>query len=138
MATTPLQPSRHNIVGPIRGTASWFVVNPLSGMADVVTADEATAIRDGRADAAGLYAQRGYLVDPAEEEGRYRRAYLDFLDDRDGDEVQLFFAPWYACNFGCTYCYQGDYAPTGDLPGPEVLDAFFAYVDGEFQDRRTY
>jgi len=137
--TTPtLQPSRHNIVGPIRGTGSWFVVNPLSGNADVVTEDEAAAIREGRPDADGQFAERGYLVDPAEEDGRYRRAYLDFLDTRDGDEVQVFFAPWYACNFACTYCYQAEYAPAGGIPGPEVLDAFFAYVDREFHDRRTY
>lgn len=138
METQTLSPSRHNIVGPVRGTGSWYVVNPLSGCADVVTADEAAQIQAGVPDAAGAYAARGYLVDPAEEEGRYRRAYLDFLDERDRDEVQLFFAPWYSCNFGCSYCYQGEYAPSGGLPGPEVLDAFFAYVDREFSDRRTY
>jgi uncharacterized protein len=136
--TPLLQPSRHNIVGPVRGSASWFVVNPLSGCADVLTADEAAEIQAGRPDPGGSFAARGYLVDPAEEEGRYRRAYLDFVDRRDRDEVQIFFAPWYACNLGCSYCYQGAYPSSGGLPGPQVLDAFFEYVDREMAGRRTY
>lgn len=131
-------PSGHNIIGPIRGTDAWYVVNPLSGAADVLTADEAARLRDGVADEAGAFATRGYLVDPADEARRFRQAYLDFLDDRERDEVQLFFVPWYACNFGCGYCYQAAYPAAHAVPGPDVLDAFFAYVDREFAGRRKY
>jgi len=131
-------PSGHNITGPIRGSTAWYVVNPLSGNADVLTADEAALLRDGLPDPDGAFVERGYLVDPADEARRFRQAYLDFLDDRERDEVQLFFVPWYACNFGCGYCYQASYPAVHAVPGPDVLDAFFAYVDREFAGHRKY
>ena len=49
---------------------------------------------------------KGYVVDAAEEAQRYKRAYLDFVESRDSDEVQLFYVPNYSCNFNCSYCYQ--------------------------------
>ncbi len=59
------------------------------------------------------YIEKGYVVDPVEEERLYRRKYLDFLDTRDNDEIQLFYAPSYACNFNCSYCYQDGYGQGG-------------------------
>lgn len=133
-----LVPSRHNILGSVRDTGERFVVNPLSGHADFLTADEARLLESGVPDEAGVLAARGYLADPEDEERRFRQAYLDFLDDRGRDEVQLFFVPWYACNFGCSYCYQAEYPAAHAVPSPEVLDAFFAYVDRAFAGRRKY
>ncbi len=58
----------------------------------------------------------------------YRTAYLDFLKRRDAGEIQLFFVPWYTCNFACPYCYQEGYAPDSKMLTPEVTDAFFRYA----------
>ena len=55
------------------------------------------------------YVKKGYLVDEAEEDRLYRKRYADFLDARETDEVQIFFVPWYSCNFACSYCYQEGY-----------------------------
>lgn len=135
MAQTP---SKHNLRGRLRDSDRFFIVNPLYGTADFLTRDEHEAFPEGDVAA---YAARGYLVDPEEEQRAYRRAYLDFAEARERDEVQLFFAPWYACNFDCTYCYQSEYTPlsaAAQLPTPEVLDALFGYVRHAFAQRRTY
>jgi uncharacterized protein len=146
-----MQPSKHNILTKIHGDERWLLANLLSGEADVLepaigerlSRGEISALADD-AQATEL-AAKGYLVDPDEEQRRYRKAYLDFLETRTTDEVQLFYAPTYACNFGCSYCFQDEYAPppaaeTADAAGPgeAALAAFFAYVDATFRDRKKY
>ncbi|MDX9721557.1 MAG: radical SAM protein [Myxococcota bacterium] len=133
-----LEPSAHNIIGKVHNTSKYFVVNLLSGNADWLSAQEAETLREGRADEAGGFVERGYLVEREDEERRSREAYLDFLDDRDHDEVQVFFVPWYGCNFACDYCYQHPYGSAPELPSEELLDAFFAYLDEQLAGRRKY
>ena len=56
---------------------------------------------------------------------RGRSAYLDFVASRETDEVQLFYVPTYACNFGCSYCFQDEYAPppATEVSTPSLLTA---------------
>jgi uncharacterized protein len=63
---------------------------------------------------------------------------MDFLEKRDESEVQIFWVPTYACNFGCTYCYQDQYAPAPSDNALEIQAAFFDYVRTEFAGRRKY
>jgi len=53
--------------------------------------------------------EKGYLIEESEESRLYRNRYLDFIDSRDKDEIQIFFVTNYSCNFACTYCYQDQY-----------------------------
>ena len=82
--------------------------------------------------------EKGYLVDEKEETKLYRSKYLDFIDTRDKDEVQLFFVPNYLCNFACTYCYQDEYAQAKQELTTEIIDAFFRYINHEFAGRKKY
>jgi uncharacterized protein len=82
--------------------------------------------------------ERGYVVDPAEEKKKFRLKYLDFLDAREKDEVQVFFVPWYSCNFSCTYCFQESYANTPVSLETSKVDAFFAWMKSRLGDRRKY
>ena len=68
----------------------------------------------------------------------YRSKYLDFIDSRDKDEIQIFFVTNYSCNFACSYCYQDQYTNPGIGLTNEITDAFFGYVLNEFRDRRKY
>jgi len=130
--------SKHNIFGPVAGTDQFYLVNPLYQQADLLTAEQAEVYRAGRAGEDSQFAEKGYLVNPQEEEKAYRSAYLQFIDDREEDEVQLFFVPWYDCNFSCTYCFQDQYTnPRLSCP-TELIDSFFAYIDTEFAGRRKY
>ena len=143
-----MQASRFNIVSRATGSGQHFVVNLLSRCADTLTAGEAdvlsaTPLPDAAALArSGLalaeLAERGYVVEPDDEERRYRQAYLDFVEGRETDEVQLFYAPTYACNFACDYCYQEGYAAQAGHAPDEVLAAFLGYVDQAFAGRRKY
>ncbi len=130
--------SQHNIFSRIAGTEEYYLVNLLSGSADVLSADKAREVIEHRYSDVDEYAAKGYLVDPVREEQLFRRKYADFLDARDSDEIQLFFAPWYSCNFACSYCYQEGYTNPPGLPSDELLDAFFAYVGRTFAGRRKY
>jgi uncharacterized protein len=44
--------------------------------------------------------------------------------------TQLVVVPTFGCNLACTYCYQETFDPAvAGVMRPEVVDAFFAYVD---------
>jgi len=130
--------SKHNILTRVHGSERWLLANLLSGEADVLDPEVGARLAKGEYDDPTELAAKGYLVDPDDEWRRYRKAYLDFLETRNSDEVQLFYVPSYACNFGCSYCFQDGYAPPPGTDGEAVLAAFFAYVDATFADRRKY
>ena len=136
--------SRHNIFSRIAGSDNYFIVNLLRGSADILNPAEGNMLNDflaGKEIAVGFresLISQGYLVDEKEEERLYRRKYLDFIDTRDEDEVQLFFVLNYSCNFACTYCYQDEYANAKQELTPGIIDAFFHYINHEFAGRKKY
>ncbi len=137
--------SKYNIFSKIRDSENHYIVNLLTGNADILNPADARTldiIRNGGKTAdEDFYSQlieKGYLTDGLEEERVYRNKYLDFLDSRDKDEIQIFFVTNYSCNFACTYCYQDQYNnPALELTN-EVTDAFFSYVQEEFAGRNKY
>ncbi len=130
--------SKHNILSPVPGTDRWIIANLLSGEADLLESEVAEKIARGCIPDAEALSKKGYLVDPEEERRRYEKAHADFLAGHAHDEVQLFYAPTYVCNFGCSYCFQDEYAPAKLADPDAVLDAFFAYVDDTFAGRKKY
>jgi uncharacterized protein len=136
--------SKHNIFSKVTGSDNFFIVNLLNGSADILTPLEGQMVNDllaGKEIAADFrenLVKQGYLADEKEEERLYRSKYLDFIDTRDEDEVQLFFVPNYSCNFACTYCYQDEYASSKQELTNGVIDAFFDYIDQEFAGRKKY
>jgi len=130
--------SKHNIFSRITGSDDYYLINPLSMQADILDLAEAQEYRDQNLSNREEYIRKGYLVDPREEETRFKRSYLDFIDERDSDEVQLFFTPWYSCNFNCSYCFQDEYTNPHDHVNDKVIDAFYAYVDEKFAGRKKY
>ena len=136
--------SKHTIVSKVRDSERYFLLNVLSGNADILEPSEALLVEDYRKGIAipdtfkQSMLEKGYIVEELEETRLFRNRYLEFLDNRDEDEVQLFFVPNYNCNFGCSYCYQDEYEWTNQKLVPEIIDAFFAYVRLEFAGRKTY
>ncbi len=130
--------SKHNIFSKVANSDNFFIVNPLSGQADILDPHEAEAYKNKSPEYLDEFIEKGYIVDPKAEEQLFKRKYLDFLDERDEDEVQIFFTPWYACNFDCSYCFQDEYTNPNEGVKDEVIDAFFRYVDQKFADRRKY
>ena len=130
--------SKHNIISKIADSDDYFIVNLLSGHADILDAEEAQKFLSNSLEEKAEFIEKGYLVNPKEEEQVFRRKYLDFIDERDNDEVQLFFTPWYSCNFSCSYCFQDEYTNPNEHVSKEVVDAFFNYVDSKFAARKKY
>jgi uncharacterized protein len=130
--------SQHNIFSRIADSDDYFIVNLLSGNADILSREKAQEIIEQRYTNVEEYVAKGYLSDEAAESRLYRKRYADFVDGRDRDEIQLFFVPWYSCNFACGYCYQEGYENEHGEPGNEVIDSFFQYVQKEFAGRRKY
>ncbi len=130
--------SKHNIFSKIADSDSYFIVNPLSGNADIMDTKEAEKFISNNITNTEEYIEKGYLVDPKEEAKLFKQKYLDFIDERDKDEVQLFFTPWYTCNFNCSYCFQDEYTNANDNVKDEVIDAFYNYVDKKFAERNKY
>ena len=130
--------SKHNIISKVVGTNQYFIANPLSGHADLLSKAEVSALQNSEDWIQQEAITKGYVVDGQAEEKLYKRKYLDFLDNRANDEVQLFFTPWYTCNFDCSYCFQDEYTNPNEKIKPEVVDAFFNYVDTHFAGRKKY
>ncbi len=130
--------SKHNIISKVHQSDDYFIVNALSGNADLLSAEEVREVSDNRVLNNPEFIEKGYVVDPDEEEKRFRLRYLDFLDSRDTDEIQLFYAPTYECNFACSYCYQEGYPKGSKDNSEEVADSFFRYVHERFAGRKKY
>ena len=129
--------SNHNIITPITDSEDFFIVNPLSQSADIISANEVSMLKQ-QLDPTGEFTEKGYLTDEATEKRAFKLAYLDFTEKREADETQLFFVPNYSCNFACSYCYQEGYNPVQKAVTNEVIDAFFSYIGTEFAGRRKY
>ncbi len=133
-----MRPSKHNIIIKARRTGKSYIINLLSGNADQLAPDEAERLNAGIWLPDDDLIQKGYFSEEADEALLYRSKYLSFLDERDQDEMQLFFIPSYNCNFSCSYCYQSGYIKNSSLLQPEVTDAFFSYITTRFPGRRKY
>lgn len=136
--------SKYNIFSQIKDSENYFIVNLLSGSADIVNPDEAKRLLDlkNNNDSDQLQNQelieKGYLIDPKVESSQYKKAYLDFIDMRDDEEIQIFFVPNYSCNFACLYCYQDEYTNQNTVVSTEIVNSFFEYLDNHFAGRKKY
>lgn len=109
--------------------------------ADLLNQDDALLVKKQilpEHDKISDWIEKGYVVDPVAEKKLYHSKYLDFIDTRETDEVQMFFVPWYTCNFSCTYCFQESYGSTPVELSEAVVDAFFNWVNQKFSGRRKY
>ena len=132
-----MQHSKYNIISKIKDSDDWFVVNALSGQADIL--DKETFEQLNQSDERNPeLIENGYLVDPLQEKRLFREKYLKFIDDREKDEIQIFFVTNYSCNFDCSYCYQSGYEQLPVYLSKEVTDAFFDYIQKEFSGRKKY
>jgi len=130
--------SKYNIFSKIRNSENYYLLNLLTGQADILDKKKAEEITSGNYTDIEEYTAKGYLIDEKEEKKLYTEKYFSFIESRDRDEIQIFFIPWYACNFGCSYCYQSGY-DNDPLPvSEEVVNSFFKYIDSEFLGRRKY
>ena len=137
--------SRFNIFSKIRDSENYFIVNLLTGNADILgisDAEKLKAIIRGEAFPDDVFSAelvaKGYMSEDADETRLYRNRYLDFLDSRDKDEIQIFFVTNYSCNFACTYCYQDQYNNPNQELSNDVIDSFFNYIKNEFAGRNKY
>jgi uncharacterized protein len=130
--------SRHAILAPVPGRREVLLVQPLSGQAALLEPEGAAALR-------GL--SRGGVLPPSLPEGMLLEAGFAVASDEDdavllararaewAAEVtkvptQLVVVPSFGCNLACTYCYQEVFDPaSAGLMTPEVIEAFFAYLD---------
>ncbi|MBI2416736.1 MAG: radical SAM protein [Ignavibacteriales bacterium] len=130
--------SKHNIFGKIQNQDDWFILNLLTGQADILTAEKAVELQTGKLSDEQEYIDKGYLTTEQDEKKLYNKKYLEFIEQRDTDEVQIFFVPWYACNFDCSYCYQSGYDNNPKKLNKEIIDAFFIHVQQKFSGRKKY
>ncbi len=136
--------SKHNIFSKISDSNNFFIVNILKGNADILNPEEGKMLNDflkGKdisEDFKENLKRKGYFANEIEENNLYRSKYLDFIDQRDKEELQIFFVPNYSCNFACTYCYQDEYNYNKNEVTIEVIDAFYTYINKEFAGRKKY
>ena len=133
-----MRKSKHNIISKIKDSEEYFIINLLTGNADVLDPESAASFMEGTISDPAPYIDKGYLMEEEDENRLYREKYLDFLDEYEESDLQIFFIPNYSCNFSCSYCYQESYLSGSEKLNKEVTDAFFKYVDDNFSDRKKY
>lgn len=133
-----MQLSKHNIISKIEDSDEYFIANILSQNADIIDYDQYQLLKTGNFQNAEELIDKGYLIDPLEEEKLYRKRYLEFIDSREKDEVQLFFSVTYNCNFNCSYCYQDEYTNGMNTPDSSIVQALFDYIEKTFDGRKKY
>jgi len=101
--------SRYNIFSRIRDSENHFIVNLLTGNADILDSSDAEKIeliRKGETlrdnEFLDELSEKGYISDESAEKREFSRKYLDFIDTREKDEIQIFFVTNYSCNFACS------------------------------------
>jgi uncharacterized protein len=130
--------SGHNIISRVENDDSYIIANLLSGHADILSSEEYEKLLSRSETSVHAFIEKGYLVNPEEEEIRFRLRYIDFLENRDKEEIQVFFIPTYACNFSCSYCYQSGYPSIPDILNHNVTDGFFSFLNSHFPSRNKY
>ncbi len=133
-----MQASAFNIVSRVKGKNVFFIVNLLSGEADLLSSRELELLNSGGGSLHQNFAEKGYLADPEQEQQQFQLRYIDFLENMDTEEVQVFFAPTYRCNFNCSYCYQAGYPDEEKKWGEETIQAFFRFLESELGHRKKY
>ncbi len=130
--------SKYNIFSKIKESDKYFLMNLLTGSADILDEQKAGEVRNNSFTDVAEYEAKGYITDEYKEKQLYNSKYADFIERRDLDEVQIFFVPNYYCNFACSYCYQKGYSYDGGKLNYEIIDSFYSYVDAEFGNRKKY
>ncbi len=130
--------SSHAILAAVPGRDELLLVQPLSGQAALVEPEGAAALR-GLAAGGSLTASlaedavraAGFVVDSAaDDRAMLERARAEWSAEAAKTPTQLVVVPSFGCNLACTYCYQELFEPaSAGLMSPEVIDAFFGYVD---------
>ena len=133
-----MQLSSNNIVSKIKDSENYFIVNLLSGQADILEPSLGSGLLRGIVPDIEAFTQKGYYVDPEAEQAVFKKKHLEFLDRREAEEIQIFFVPWYSCNFACSYCYQSSYATEHARLTSAVIDAFFSNIQRQFEGRKYY
>jgi len=129
--------SRHAILADIPGCDQVLLVQPLIGQAALLGGADAEALRalpDGKLPASlpeAALREAGFVVDgEAEDNALLERALAEWRSEVAHTPTQLIVVPSFGCNLACTYCYQELFDPSaGGLIRPEIIDAFFVYVD---------
>ncbi len=117
-----------------------FIMNYLTGAMDEITPLEKPELESRIKDQnwegyhlAPYMLERGYLFASAEdEEAMIQEKFLEFQEEYERTPIQLIFSTTYACNFSCVYCFQESYKEESKIVTPEVIDAFFRYVERRF------
>ncbi len=132
-----MQSSKYNVVAKLHESEDFFIVNSLSGNADIMNTETYQQLREMSGDT-NEFVEKGYLIEPEEEQKTFKQKYLQFLDDRENDEIQIFFVTNYSCNFDCSYCYQAGYEDHPKVLTKEIIDAFFNHISERFASRKKY
>ena len=130
--------SKYTIFSKIKNSENYFVLNLLSGQADILEPSLGMALEQGIIPDRDAFIQKGYLADPIEEGKLFTKKHLEFIDNRESDEIQIFFVPCYSCNFACTYCFQSEYETSKSRLTDEVIDSFFKAIKRQFEGRKFY
>lgn len=131
--------SKQNIISPLEKTDQVLIINVLSGNADILSRDEFGELKNFDINnPPNEFLDKGYIVDPDEEYQKYQLQYINFLEERDKEELQLFFVPTYACNFNCSYCYQSGYDTQSEYLKRDTTNKFFRFINELFGSREKY
>ena len=130
--------SKYTIFSQLKDSSNWFILNLLTGEADILDEQTGESLSNGTLADTKPFLEKGYIMDSDEESRLYKTRYLDFKEQQEKSETQIFYVPSYQCNFACTYCYQESYENPTREQQRAVMDSFFDYLDKNFAAKPFY
>ncbi|MBN2442499.1 MAG: radical SAM protein [Spirochaetales bacterium] len=126
--------SKHNILGKIKNSIDYFLINMLSGGADIL--DEETAVKIGK----GSFPQKedleqkGYLINEEDEKILFINSYCEASELEERYTSLIHFIPWLDCNLSCDYCPYSEINNKDWILPDAVIDNFFTYINSHFKN----
>lgn len=132
----PHDVSKYTIMGKIKNSPDYFLINILTGGADIV--DEETAIKFK----CGVYPQKddlikkGYLINKEDEKLLFINSYCESGEQAKNAAILIHFIPWLACNLACDFCPYNGIKNKKEIVSGTVVQSFFSYLDRTFAHRQ--
>ncbi|MBN2533924.1 MAG: radical SAM protein [Spirochaetales bacterium] len=133
---TPYEVSKYTILGKIKNSYDYFLINLLTGSADIV--DEETAIKFRQ----GVYLQKndlikkGYLINQEDEKILFINSYCDICEKEEKQEILIHFIPWLSCNLSCDFCSFKELKFKDNIVSDSIVQSFFSYIDNHYTNKK--
>ena len=127
--------SKHNILGKIKDSVDYFLINILTRSADILDEETAIKLKNGLFPQKDDLEKKGYLMNSEDEKILFINSYCETSDEKEKSTILIHFIPWLACNLSCNFCPYENSVNKNRIVSDILIKDFFIYIDKYMADR---